>query len=123
PLIVCGADEHDAARGCDRPSHVDTSRIFLSFGKFIRDAQCDLPRNIAGVRIDCRQLSPRRFLAWPALFTQNLTLCVDFPVPEFRCDGISPHARTIVWNTRTIGPLLDPSKTAVVQRIDENVSD
>src|SRR5437773_7014624 len=104
-LVIGRADEYDAAGGCDRAAHVDAARVFLSFGKFIGDAQRHLPHDIAGVRIDRAELTPWRLLARPALFSEKLTLRVHLPVPEFRGDRITPHAGSIVRNARTVGPL------------------
>ena len=39
-----------------------------------------------------------RALAGGDCVTEELTLRVDLPVPELRCDRISPHTRAIVWN-------------------------
>src|SRR5262249_11463833 len=123
PLVIRGPDENHASGRCNRSTHVDPAGVFLSFRQFIGDSQRDLPNDITGIRIDGRELSPCRPLTWPTLLTQKLALSVDFTIPEFRGDGIAPHACTIVGNTRSVGLFLDPPQTSVIQRVDENVTE
>ena len=63
--IVRRCDEDDSSGCGDRASHVRRTGILhaLTF-EFIEVAERDFPRDVAGSRIDGRQLAPRRLLAW-----------------------------------------------------------
>src|SRR5262245_40142408 len=81
-FIVGGADEYDAAAGCDRAAHVDSAGILFAFRELVGNAKYDLPCNLAGIRVDGRELSPWRLLAGPALFAEQLILCIRFAIPK-----------------------------------------
>src|SRR5262249_47734788 len=47
---------------------------------------------------------------------------LNFPIQEFGWDGIPLYTCAIIGNARVFRPFFDPAETAIIQRIDEDVS-
>src|SRR5580698_7114445 len=65
PAVAGGADEDQTARRHDGPGAPAAARFPLAFRQAFRDAERNLPRDLAGIRIHREQAAPWRFLARP----------------------------------------------------------